>query len=47
MDDAMILRCGHSFGGGGIQQVIKMVSSPIVPCARILLSIIDLFDVLV
>ncbi|XP_021758235.1 U-box domain-containing protein 62-like [Chenopodium quinoa] len=24
MDDAMILPCGHSFGGGGIQQVIKM-----------------------
>ncbi|CAO2816054.1 unnamed protein product [Amaranthus hypochondriacus] len=23
MDDAMILPCGHSFGGGGIQQVIK------------------------
>lgn len=24
MDDAMILPCGHSFGGGGIQQIIKM-----------------------
>lgn len=24
MDDAVILPCGHSFGGGGIQQVIKM-----------------------
>lgn len=24
MDDAMILPCGHSFGGGGIQQVIRM-----------------------
>ncbi|XP_074280528.1 uncharacterized protein LOC141605590 [Silene latifolia] len=24
MDDAMLLPCGHSFGGGGIQQVIKM-----------------------
>ncbi|KAK9682702.1 hypothetical protein RND81_10G090500 [Saponaria officinalis] len=24
MDDAMILPCGHSFGGGGIQQVMKM-----------------------
>ncbi|KNA18924.1 hypothetical protein SOVF_066230 isoform A [Spinacia oleracea] len=24
MDDAMILPCGHSFGDGGIQQVIKM-----------------------
>lgn len=27
MDDAMILPCGHSFGDGGIQQVIKMVSN--------------------
>ncbi|KAJ4844146.1 hypothetical protein Tsubulata_020596 [Turnera subulata] len=26
MDDAMILPCGHSFGRGGIQQVIGMVS---------------------
>lgn len=26
MDDAMILPCGHSFGGGGIQHVIRMVS---------------------
>lgn len=25
MDDAMILPCGHSFGGGGIQHVIKLV----------------------
>ncbi|XP_034704319.1 U-box domain-containing protein 62 [Vitis riparia] len=24
MDDAMILPCGHSFGGGGMQHVIKM-----------------------
>ncbi|KAL2897979.1 U-box domain-containing protein 62 [Bienertia sinuspersici] len=24
MDDAMILPCGHSFGSGGVQQVIKM-----------------------
>ncbi|KAF3785003.1 U-box domain-containing protein 62 [Nymphaea thermarum] len=24
MDDAMILACGHSFGGGGMQQVLKM-----------------------
>ncbi|KAL8144484.1 hypothetical protein V2J09_017516 [Rumex salicifolius] len=24
MDDAMILSCGHSFGGGGIQQVVRM-----------------------
>ncbi|KAJ7959532.1 U-box domain-containing protein 62-like [Quillaja saponaria] len=24
MDDAMILPCGHSFGGGGIQHVIRM-----------------------
>ncbi|CAK7339983.1 unnamed protein product, partial [Dovyalis caffra] len=24
MDDAMILPCGHSFGGGGMQQVIRM-----------------------
>lgn len=27
MDDAMILPCGHSFGGGGIQHVIRMVGS--------------------
>ena len=27
MDDAMILPCGHSFGAGGIQQVIKSVRS--------------------
>ena len=27
MDDAMILPCGHSFGSGGIQHIIKMVSS--------------------
>lgn len=27
MDDAMILPCGHSFGGSGIQHVIRMVSS--------------------
>lgn len=26
MDDAMILPCGHSFGGGGIQHVTRMVS---------------------
>ena len=26
MDDAMILPCGHSFGGGGMQHVIKMVN---------------------
>lgn len=25
MDDAMILPCGHSFGGGGMQHVIKLV----------------------
>lgn len=25
MDDAMILRCGHSFGSGGVQQIIRMV----------------------
>ncbi|KAL3837823.1 hypothetical protein ACJIZ3_022414 [Penstemon smallii] len=24
MDDAMILPCGHSFGGGGIQQIVRM-----------------------
>ncbi|CAI8598710.1 unnamed protein product [Vicia faba] len=24
MDDAMILPCGHSFGGGGVQHVIRM-----------------------
>ncbi|CAA2957887.1 U-box domain-containing 62 [Olea europaea subsp. europaea] len=24
MDDAMILRCGHSFGSGGVQQIIRM-----------------------
>ncbi|KAI6670240.1 hypothetical protein NL676_005125 [Syzygium grande] len=28
MDDAMILPCGHSFGGGGIQHVIKMKICP-------------------
>ena len=27
MDDAVILPCGHSFGGGGIQHVIGMVRS--------------------
>lgn len=27
MDDAMILPCGHSFGGGGMQHVIKMVNN--------------------
>ncbi|KAL3015058.1 hypothetical protein AAZX31_06G136000 [Glycine max] len=27
MDDAVILPCGHSFGGGGIQHVIRMVGS--------------------
>lgn len=27
MDDAMILPCGHSFGNGGMQHAIKMVSS--------------------
>jgi hypothetical protein len=27
MDDAMILPCGHSFGGGGIHHVIRMVGS--------------------
>lgn len=27
MDDAMILPCGHSFGSGGIQHVIRMVSA--------------------
>lgn len=27
MDDAMILPCGHSFGAGGMQHVIRMVSS--------------------
>lgn len=27
MDDAMILPCGHSFGGEGIQHVIRMVGS--------------------
>ena len=26
MDDAMILPCGHSFGSGGIQHVLRMVS---------------------
>lgn len=25
MDDAVVLPCGHSFGSGGIQQVIGMV----------------------
>ena len=28
MDDAMILPCGHSFGGGGMQHVIKLVCLP-------------------
>ncbi|XP_030540441.1 U-box domain-containing protein 62 [Rhodamnia argentea] len=28
MDDAMILPCGHSFGGGGIQHVIRMKACP-------------------
>lgn len=28
MEDAMILPCGHSFGGGGIQHVIKMKACP-------------------
>jgi len=27
MDDAMILPCGHSFSGSGIQHVIRMVGS--------------------
>lgn len=27
MDDAMILPCGHSFGSGGMQHVMRMVSS--------------------
>lgn len=39
MDDAMILPCGHSFGGGGIRHVIRMVSS----CETILF-IWDLID---
>lgn len=26
MDDGMILPCGHSFGSGGIQHVLRMVS---------------------
>jgi hypothetical protein len=31
MDDAMILPCGHSFGGGGIQHVTRVVSSQEIP----------------
>ncbi|KAH1245702.1 U-box domain-containing protein 62 [Glycine max] len=27
MDDAVILPCGHSFGGGGIQHVIRMLAA--------------------
>ena len=27
MDDAMILSCGHSFGSGGMQHIMRMVSS--------------------
>lgn len=27
MDDAMILPCGHSFGSGGMQHVMRMVSN--------------------
>lgn len=27
MDDAMILPCGHFFGNGGIQHILKNVSS--------------------
>ena len=26
MDDAMILPCGHSFGSGGIEHVLRLVS---------------------
>lgn len=26
MDDAMILPCGHSFGSGGMQHIMKIVS---------------------
>lgn len=26
MEDAMILPCGHSFGSGGIHQIVRMVS---------------------
>lgn len=26
MDDAMILPCGHSFGDGGIQHIVRTVS---------------------
>lgn len=31
MDDAMILPCGHSFSGSGIQHVTRMVSSQKIP----------------
>lgn len=26
MDDAMILPCGHSFGSGGIEHILRVVS---------------------
>lgn len=41
MDDAMILPCGHSFGGGGMQHVIKMVSlQQTLPLIKLILSIV-------
>lgn len=36
MDDAMILSCGHSFGGGGMQHVTRMVSSQKIPLNMII-----------
>lgn len=38
MDDAMILPCGHSFGSGGIQHVLRVVSYWQEHCSSILLN---------
>lgn len=38
MDDAMILPCGHSFGSGGIQHVLRVVSYWQEHCSSILLK---------
>jgi hypothetical protein len=40
MDDAMILPCGHSFGGGGIQHVIRMVGSKPSKCHNFQLIVV-------
>lgn len=37
MDDAMILPCGHSFGSGGVQHVIRMVCPLEAVCYQLLL----------